>query len=77
MGPPWRPSLVSQGLCLAASHAAVGNAALVTDVYCTGFPGAEGKPKGDESSGQQLTAWLYSSLFAAQQPVQVSYKVYL
>lgn len=43
MGPPWRPPLVSQGLCLAASHGAGGNAALAIDVYCTGFPGTEGK----------------------------------
>lgn len=32
---------VSQGLCLAARHAA----ALATDVYCTGFPGTGGKSK--------------------------------
>lgn len=43
MGPPWSPPLVSQGLCLAASHAAGGNVALATDMYCTGFPGTGGK----------------------------------
>lgn len=64
MGPSSRPSLVSQELCLAASHDAQGSAAWATDMYCTDFPGTRGKPKGDESSGQQHTASLYSSLSA-------------